>query len=623
MITAVAVVCGLYFGKEVLIPFALAVLLSFLLTPPVTWLERLKIGRALSVLFVLTVTFSAAGAISWVGTTQLSDIISRLPQYQENMRRKIDAIGNPAGSGFARAAASISQITTQLSPSNAAVENHKKSISASGRGGRNSVKEPQPAAPVPVEVVKAQPSALESFGLIGTSIAHFFGTVAAVAVLTLFMLLKRGDLRNRLFRLFGKGRINLITTAIDDAATRVSSYLLTQSVINSTFGLLLGTGLYWIGLPYAAFWGVLAAFIRFVPYVGTLIAGSCPFLLSLAVFEGWSRPLLTLGLFVVIEGVTSGLVEPWLYATRTGISSLAILVSAAFWTVLWGPIGLVLSTPLTVLLVVLGRYVPQLEFLYILLGDEPVLPPEACYYQRLLAMDEDEARDVAEEYLKEKTAAELYDAVLIPALSLAEQDRHENSLDPRRQRFIYENTKDLIEDIGDRELADSEGKERVVQTGSHLSALCIPARDEADELVGLMLAQLLKSSGHPSKSIPIGSVERMLALVAERRPDVLVISALPPFAVSHARSLCRRVRQRCPDVKIVVGLWGSHEEMKSIQERLGPGCSDHVVYTLSQAEVQVRLLGGLMPAVNGESSSDQAQTQPIIQFTPSIKERAL
>lgn len=604
MITVIAVIAGLYFGKEVLIPFALAVLLSFLLSPAVTWLEKLKLGRAPSVFLVLAVTFVAAGTMAWIGTTQLSDIISRLPQYQENMRRKIEAVRNPAGSGLAKAAASLRQMTTQLSPANAAVENQKKQSATMARSAKNAIKEPQPASPVPVEVVKGQPSVFESFGLIGTSLAHFFATVGAVAILALFMLLKRGDLRNRLFRLFGKGRINVMTTAMDDAATRVSTYLLTQFIVNSTFGLALGIGLYFVGLPYAAFWGVLAALLRFVPYVGTLIAGSCPFLLSLAVFDGWRSPLLTLGLFVAIEMTTSGLIEPWLYATRTGISSLAILVSAAFWTVLWGPIGLVLSTPLTVLMVVLGRYVPQLEFLYILLGDEPVLPPEAWYYQRLLAMDEDEAREVAEQYLKEKCAAELYDSVLIPALSMAEQDRHDNALDPRRQKFIYENTKELIEDLGDRTRANPDSGGRPLQGVTHPSILCIPARDEADELVGRMLAQLLEGTDHQVAAIPIGSVERMLTAVTERKPDVLVISALPPFAITHARSLCRRVRQRCPGVKIVVGFWGSHEEMKNMQERLGPDCSDHLVYTLSQAEVQIRLLGGLMPALNAESAAD-------------------
>ena len=594
MITAVSVVAGLYFGKEVLIPFALSVLLGFLLTPPVTWLERLRIGRVPSVVVILLITFSGAGTMAWVGAAQLSEIVSRLPEYQENIGRKIDAVGNSTGSGIANAAASLRQIATQLSPANAAVENHRKAASNAGRTGRNAIREPQPATPVPVEVVKAQPSVLDSLGLIGSSIAHFCASAAATAILTLFILVKRGDLRNRLFRLFGKGRLNVMTTAMDDAATRVSRYLLTQSIINSTFGLLLGIGFFWIGLPYAAFWGVVAAFMRFVPYVGTLIAGSCPFVLSLAVFDGWTRPLLTLGVFALIEMITSGLVEPWMYATRTGISSLAILVSAAFWTVLWGPIGLVLSTPLTVLLVVLGRYIPQLEFLYILLGDEPVLPPEAWYYQRLLAMDEDEARDVAENYLKEKSASELYDSVLIPALSLAEQDRHENSLDPRRQRFIYQSTKELIEDIWERTKAESNG-ETFTQLGAAPSVLCIPARDEADELVCLMLGQLLEHTGHPARAIPIGSVERMLAVLVESKPDVLVISALPPFAVSHARSLCRRVRQKFPDLKIVVGLWGASEEGKSTEDRLGPGCSDHVVHTLSQAEVQVRLFGGLMP----------------------------
>ena len=221
-------------------------------------------------------------------------------------------------------------------------------------------------------------------------------------IFALFMLMQRGDTRNGFFQLIGTGHLNVMTAALDDAARGVSRYMLTQAIINGTFGLLLGLGLYWIGVPNAPFWGVLGAILRFIPYVGTLTAGICPMLLALAVFDGWTKPLLTLGLFAGIELTMSAAIEPWLYGAHTGLSSLAILVSAAFWTLLWGPIGLVLSTPLTVCLLVLGRYAPPLKFLGVLLGDKVLLPPEACFYQRLLAMDEDEAREIAEGYLKEK-----------------------------------------------------------------------------------------------------------------------------------------------------------------------------------------------------------------------------
>jgi AI-2E family transporter len=379
-----------------------------------------------------------------------------------------------------------------------------------------------------------------------------------------------------------------MTAALDDAAARVSRYLLTQSIINGSFGLLLGLGLYWIGVPNAPFWGVLGAILRFVPYVGTLIAGLCPLLLALAVFDGWLRPILTAGLFGTIELSMSAAIEPWLYGAHTGISSLAILVSAPFWTLLWGPIGLVLSTPLTVCLLVLGRYVEPLKFLPVLLGDEPVLPPEARYYQRLLAMDQDDAEEIAETYLKDKTLMQLYDSMLIPALSLAERDRHDKALDEEREKFIYQSTRDLIEELNERSLT-SPTAEPASSAESQLSILCVPARDEADGLVGVMLAQTLRQFGHQTHAIDIGPVEEMLTRITEQRTDLLFVSALPPFAISQARSLCRRVRQRCPGLKIILGFWESAADMEKIGQRLGSGCFDHVITTLSQAEFQVRL----------------------------------
>jgi predicted PurR-regulated permease PerM len=594
-VTIGTVIATLYLGQDLLIPFVLALLISFLLTRPVTWLEKLKLGRVLSVLIVISIAFAIAGAVLWVIASQLSSIVSELPRYQQNIGRKIEAIRNPAGTSLARVATSLEQVTTELSSSSSAAEKQKTIAQPRLMSPKRAVHQPQSTTPVPVEVVPHRTSAFESFGVAGTSLARFLGGAGAVLILALFMLINRGDLRNRLVRLLGDGNLVAVTTALDDAAERVSRYLLTQSLVNATFGTLLGLGLYWIGVPYAPFWGILAALLRFIPYVGTLVAGACPLLLALAVFDGWRRPLYTLGLFITIEGITSSLVEPWLYSTRTGISSLAILVSAAFWTLLWGPIGLVLSTPLTVCLAVLGRHAPQLEFLNVLLGDEPVLSPEARFYQRLLAMDEDEASEIVDECLKEKSLVEVYDSVLIPALSLAERDRHQNRLDDEREEFIYQSMKDLIQELGERSEVSSVRSGPEFAPALPISIRCLPARDRADELVGLMLAQLLRRAGYHAEAISLGPAENMLDRLTEADPNVLCVSALPPLAVTHARSICRRARQKLPHLRVVVGLWNSGAELEKLKQRLGPDCSDSVMTTLAQAEAQVRVFEPAIP----------------------------
>jgi predicted PurR-regulated permease PerM len=309
LLTFATAIATLYLGQDLVIPFTLALLISFLLTRPVTWVEKLKLGRALSVLIVLAVAFSAGAAMLWVGAVQLSGIVSELPHYQENIARKLEAIRNPAGSRLAKALASIHLLTTELSPSSSGAEK-QKTVAQQAPNRKRYTREPQPTTPVPVEVVPHQTTTFESLGLFSTSLLRFFGEASAVIVLTLFMLINRGDLRNRLVRLLGQGHLVAVTTALDDAAERVSRYLLTQSLVNGTFGTLLGFGLYWIGVPYAPFWGVFGALLRFIPYVGTLIAGACPLLLALAVFEGWTKPLFTFGIFATIEGITSSLVEP-------------------------------------------------------------------------------------------------------------------------------------------------------------------------------------------------------------------------------------------------------------------------------------------------------------------------
>src|ERR1700678_1596756 len=324
-------------------------------------------------------------------------------------------------------------------------------------------------------------------------------TAAITVVFTLFILIKREDLRNRVIRLAGSGQLNLMTQALDEAGTRLSRYLLLQFSVNAGYGLLFGLGVYLIGAPHASLWGVLGCLLRFIPYVGAPIAASFPMAMALAVFPGWHQLALTFALFLVLEITLANLIEPWLYGAHTGVSSLAILVAAIFWGMLWGPVGLILSTPLTVCLILMGRYVPQLDFLDILLGDEPVLSPQVHFYQRLLALDDDEARDIASRHLKENSIGNLYDSVLIPALGLAEKDRHMNVLDETRTRFIHQSTRELIEELYESsqdapipgaDVACTDGSSAVAVgvravsgpgiTGSRIfkpTIICIPARD--------------------------------------------------------------------------------------------------------------------------------------------------
>jgi hypothetical protein len=411
------------------------------------------------------------------------------------------------------------------------------------------------------------------------------------------MLVKREDLRNRAIRLAGRSQLNLMTQALDDAGRRLSRYLFLQFLVNTSYGLLFGGALYFIGVPHSRLWGLCAGLLRFVPYAGTLIAAVFPTAMALAVFPGWHHAALTFAVFVVLELVIGNVLEPLLYGAHTGISSLAILVAAVFWAMLWGPVGLILSTPLTVCLMVLGRYVPQLSFLEIVLGDEPVLPPEQQFYQRLLAMDQDEARTIAEAHLKENPLESLYESVLIPALRLAEQDHYVDGLDDKTKVFMFQSTMELIEDLEDRiEENASDGKcidDKHAASPAQPSLIriaCIPSKEGADELVASMLAQVLRHAGYRAREFRTAGVEDMLAEVARERFSIVCLSALPPYSITHARLLCKRLKAARPELQIVVGLWSLAEGADRGRERLGPGCAAAVTTTLSDALVQVRHL---------------------------------
>jgi predicted PurR-regulated permease PerM len=578
----------LFYGRQIFIPLALALVLSFLLTPFVGLLEKCHLRRTPAVVLVLAICFVSAGVVGWAVANQLLEITAHIVDYRANLDDKIQSLHAPDHGVLGQATSTVRELNKELAaaPQQAAAARERARDSNAAQ-----------SHPIPVQVAAPPSSFAQDLRELLGPLSGTLETSGAVIIFTAFMLVKREDLRNRLIRLGGQGQLNVMTQALDDASHRLSRYLMLQFLINSSYGALFGLGLYLIGVPHPLLWGTLAALLRFVPYVGTLIAAAFPVAIALAVFPGWAHALLTFGLFLILDLIIVNIVEPWIYGAHTGISSFAILVAAVFWTTLWGPVGLILSTPLTVCLMLIGRYAPQLGFLDVLLGDEPVLSAQEVFYQRLLAMDQDEARRIVETHLQEHSLENLYESVLIPALRLAEEDRHMDALGTRTSEFIYQGTRELIEDLGDRfEKEDAEAKivegesETVRSPTPSVGVVCLPARDEADELVGMMLSQLLRQSGNGVHYLPIGTVDDMLEQVSRGNYRIACVSALPPFAVGQARSLCKRLRARFPDLAIVVGLWDFAGGVPKAQERVGPSCTDAVATTLTEAMLQVRRL---------------------------------
>ena len=429
VVLAVVVVGTLYFARVVLIPFTLAVLITFILTPVAKLLERIHFGRIFSTLIVVVLSFIVVGAVGWTVSQQFAQVMNQLPDYRSNIHAKLEALHLSKSTALNNASDTMNEISKDLA-----------APPAGNTAAGNRTNSPSRQRPMPVEVVTSPALPLDSL----ESVLGVIGAFGIVVVLTSFMLARRENFRNRLISLGGHRSLHVMTQAIDDATARVSRYLRLQLLVNICYGALIGTCLHFIGIPGALLWGVLIVFLRFCPYIGPPLGGILPLLLSIAIFDGWIKPLETFGLFAVTEILVSNFVEPALYGAYTGISSMAILLAAIFWTAIWGPIGLVLSTPLTVCLVVIGRHVPRLRFLNVLLGDEPVLTPDTRYYQRLLAMDHEEAKRVLKNFLEKNSLEDLYDSVLIPALNLAERDRHHERLDKISADFVISNTRRIL-----------------------------------------------------------------------------------------------------------------------------------------------------------------------------------
>ncbi|MEO5755267.1 MAG: AI-2E family transporter [Mesorhizobium sp.] len=587
IVTAVA---ALYFGREVFLPIAIALLLTFALAPVVSTLRRAGMPRLPAVIMSVLAAFAALGLFSFIIASQVSELAQNIPVYQTNILTKIHSLKQTGVEGGI-----ISRLSNVIERVGQEIDTQDPSQPGADKPKRE---------PVPVEIVSRERPLEVLQSIVGPLISPL-ASAGLIIIVVIFMLMEREDLRDRFIRLVGYGDLHRTTQALQDAGKRVGRYLIMQLVVNTVYAIPIAIGLWVLGIPNALLWGLLALALRFVPYIGPVIGALLPLFLALAVAPGWSLLLWTAGLFVVMELITGNVIEPWLYGSRTGLSPLAIIVAAIFWTWLWGPLGLVLSTPLTVCLVVLGRHVPQFEFLDVLFGNEPVLEPHARLYQRLLAGDPDEATDHAEEILEEKYLVDFYGKVAIPALMLGEQDRVRGVMGDQQRRQVAASAQALVANLEDdaREEADEDEEpdaaadagpreagdavdEPELPEGAGLSVLCAGGRGELDDAAAAMLAQVLEVQGATVSKASFADMEP----AAIRRLELgqvgtVVVGFLNRDSLNHARFLVRRLKRAKAALRVGIVFWSEAADEKATDELASSINADFVAHGMFGAVV--------------------------------------
>jgi len=597
----------LYFGREIIIPIALAILLSFVLAPLVGVLRRVGVPRGLAVVSVVIIAFAFIFAMGSLLATQLAQLAGDLPRYQSTISEKIQSFRETtAGRGtLERASGMLKDLSKEL-------DKPKEAATALGAGASPKAAVPKP---VPVEVRQPDPGALESLQSLISPLLHPLATTGIIVIFVIFILLQREDLRNRLIRLVGSHDLQRTTAALDDAASRLSRLFLIQLVLNGSFGIVIGTGLWLIGVPSAILWGILAAVLRFVPYIGAVIAAAFPLALAVAVDPTWTMLLWTVALFLMVEPIVGHVIEPMVYGHSTGLSPVAVVASATFWTALWGPIGLVLATPLTVCLVVLGRHVERLEFLDVMFGDRPALSPPEIFYQRMLASDPTEASEKAEEFLKERSLSSYYDEVALKGLQLAQADVERGALDLERLIKIRDAVSEFANNISEQDdrpppkmnpTTDVEATSAVETVaedapyenlpvlrkedlpaewqGEH-PILCVAGRSLIDEAAAIMLGQL--STAHGLSTRVEGAEALSTANIFRLESAGVAIVCLIYMDASgpaHMRYSVRRLRRKLPKATIILGCWMKDMEPAAL-ERLQEG---------AKADLAATSLGGAL-----------------------------
>ncbi len=586
------VVGALYLAREVLVPFALAVLLSFLLAPAVRWLRHLRAGRVTAVAITVLVAFQIILAFGLIVGREMSLLAPELPEYRLNIEAKLHSL--PKAIPLGRVAAVLHQATLELKRSEQPNPAPAAAPSAAGRTAAEAAK------PLPVVVQQPGMTPLEIAETIIGPLLQPLAMAGLVIVLVIFILLEREELRDRLLRLFGGGDLHRTTEAMNEAAHRVSRYLLSQLSINAVEGALLGIGLAVIGIPNAALWGILAMLLRFIPYLGIVIAACFPLALALAVAPGWSLLLWTALLFIATELIVANLVEPRLYAGSTGLSSVAVIGAAVFWTWLWGPIGLLLSTPLTACLLVLGRHVPQLRFLDVILGSEPVLTPDETFYQRLLADDPEEATEQAEAFAKEKSLDAFAEEVAIPVLARAQADSDRGILPAERRATVKEGFAKILENLFEDSVVDFDATAETGESGSTDTRLimCVAGRNELDEAAAMLLASLLRARGHAAFVFPADSAAALSGQrVSLRDAAIICLSLISTSSPARARHIVRRLRRRAPRARIVLGFWGIAAGDAASTDAQAVTSADVVATTLAEAIGDIEGRGADLPGL--------------------------
>ncbi len=571
-----AVAC-LYWARAVFIPITLALLFTFLLSPVVGLARRTGLSQVPAVVAVVGLGLLLAIGLSWGLFNQVTTLANDLPRYRETIARKIADVQRVGKGGALKN-----------------VEETAKDVMAQIEGTT-------PVAEKPLAVVVSPPHPLWQLPRIIESL----GSAAFVLVLLIFMLVQQRELRARFVRLFGHERLAETTRSLDEAGARISRYLLAQSGLNASFGATIGLGLFLLGVPFALIWGVFAALLRFIPYVGAWAAALVPLVVSLAVFDGWMKPLLIAGLFAVTEAIMAFVLEPLFFGRSAGVSSLALLIAAGFWTWLWGPIGLALATPLTACLVVFSRAIPGLEFIEILMSDESGIDAHITYYQRVLADDAQEAAELVGKAAKTGSVEVAFDSILAPALARARHDREMGRLTPAEYAYVLDSTREVLDRIACVP-PEKVTEPTVLRSESTPVAVAgCPVRDEADRVVLEMLARLLEPAEYRVQVGPAGGlVSEMMASVQAAQPGLICVSSLE--GTGRTRHLVKRLRTACPEIPILVGCWGLQSSAEVRPELVAAGAND-VVTTLAEA----RGAGLRLHQSSARQSPGQTETMPL------------
>ncbi len=535
----------------------------------------------LSVLFV----FLLFTLLSWAVYVQIGNLTHNLPSYESNVRLKVQKINTL----HEYISSNLNEVRTALKEETQPTLVDKNSTTT----------------PIPVVLHSNKQSffsQIVQLSPILSPILSPLGTMLLTIVFLLYILFNRQDLRERLILLISQDDLNLATQAIDDTASRITQYLLSNLCTNGILGAVIGLGLYIIGVPNALLWGILTIFLRFIPFLGVWISASFPLILAFAVDPGWSMLIMTIGLYIVAEFATNYLLEPRLYGASTGLSSISVMAASVFWTWLWGIVGLFLSVPLTVCIFMLGKYVAGLEFLEIILSSDPSLKPPSHLYQRLLARDEGEILKICTDFIKKNTLIDYYDQLLIPTLTLAKRDHFNGTLAEHRQQFILENAQDLID------IVKYSSENSIKEPPDNMSGIiCISARDEFDELVAKMLANCLNSEGISVVVIECIASSEDIKKFLKTHNQPICISSLPPYAISPARHLFKKIRNNHTLAKIIIGIWGAGCSGVSHLQSAWEG-SEGIVVTLKETVLQTKLLLGLdqqNSVTKGNIESDQ------------------